>query len=134
MPSNFQAALRQYQNYGNAGTAAEASPHKLIDMLLSGALDRLAAAKGCVQRGERAQKLQAIASAVAIVEHLRLCLDTQAGGDIARNLAQLYDYMLRRLFKANAEDNAAIIEEVSGLMRELKLGWEAMQGAPERRH
>lgn len=134
MSSNFQAALRQYQSYGTAGTAAEASPHKLIDMLLGGALDRLAAAKGHMQRGERTQKLQAISSTVGIVEHLRLSLDMAAGGEIAQNLSRLYDYIVRRLLKANADDDAALVDEAIALVRELKLGWEAMLTAPARRH
>lgn len=128
------AALRQYQHVGTSGAALDASPHKLIEMLLAGTLDRLAAARGFIQRGERTQKLQAISSAVAIIEHLRLRLDMQAGGQIARNLSELYDYMVRRLLKANAEDNAAIIEEVCGLVRELKSGWEAMPLDAPTRH
>lgn len=135
MPTLYtHAALRQYQRYDTAGAAYEADPHKLIGMLLSGVCDRLASAKGFILRSERTPKLQAISSAVAIIEHLRLRLDMQAGGEIARNLAGLYDYAVKRLLKANIEDDPAVVEEVIGLMRELKAGWEAMPQVPAVRH
>jgi flagellar protein FliS len=126
--------MRQYQNFGTATAANEADPHKLIDMLLGGVVDRLASARGAILRGERNIKLQAISSAVAIIEHLRLRLDMNAGGEIAKNLSQLYDYAVKRLLKANAGDDPAMVEEVSALMRELKAGWEAMNQAPAARH
>lgn len=128
------AALRQYQSYDTAGAAYEADPHKLIGMLLSGVVDRLVSAKGFMLRVQRPLKLQAISSAVAIIEHLRLRLDMNAGGEIARNLASLYDYAVKRLLKANADDDPTLVEEVIGLMRELKTGWEAMPQAPAVRH
>ena len=77
-------ALAQYQSNGVAGAIGDATPHQLVQMLFAGALDRLAQAKGGVMRGDRAQKLQGIAKAVAIIEHLRLNLDLEGGGQIAR--------------------------------------------------
>lgn len=130
----FSTAMRQYQNFGAATAASEADPHKLIDMLLGGVVDRLASARGAILRAERPAKLAAISSAVAIIEHLRLRLDMNAGGEIARNLSALYDYAVKRLLKANADDDPVIVEEVSALMRELKAGWEAMNQAPVARH
>lgn len=121
-----QTAMSQYQENDVAGSVHYANPHKLIEMLLSGVLDRLAQAKGGIQRGDRMQKLQGIAKSVAIIEHLRVQLDFQAGGDIARNLGRLYDYMLRRLPKANADDDVAVIDEVLGLVREIKAAWDAI--------
>ena len=126
-------AMRQYNEVGT-GASIEASPHKLIDMLLGATLDRLAAARGCMLRAERPGKLAAVSSAVAIIEHLRITLDMQAGGEIAQNLMRLYDYMVRRLLKANADDSPVMIEEVAGLVRELKAGWEAMPAVMPTRH
>lgn len=119
-------ALAQYQSNGVAGAIGDATPHQLVQMLFAGALDRLAQAKGGVMRGDRAQKLQGIAKAVAIIEHLRLNLDLEGGGQIARNLQDLYDYMVRRLLKANVEDDARILDEVSGILRDVKSAWDAI--------
>src|SRR3546814_1136654 len=79
----------------------EVSPQRLTGMLFEGALTRLATARGAMARGETAAKLRAISGTVAIIEHLRGCLDMQAGGGIARNLDAIYDYVLRRLVHAN---------------------------------
>jgi flagellar protein FliS len=119
-------ALAQYQSNDIAGAMGDASPHQLVQMLLAGALDRLAQAKGGVMRADRPQKLQGVAKAVAIIEHLRLNLDHQAGGEIARNLENLYDYMVRRLLKANVDDDVKIIDEVAGLLRDVKSAWDAI--------
>ena len=119
-------ALAQYQSNGVAGAIGDASPHQLVQMLLGGALDRLAQAKGGMLRNDRAQKLQGVAKTVAIIEHLRINLDREAGGEIARNLENLYDYMVRRLLKANVDDDADIIDEVSGLLRDVKSAWDAI--------
>lgn len=125
------SALAQYQSNGAAGAISDASPHRLIQLLLAGALDRLAQAKGGIQRGDRARKLHGITKAVAIIEHLRLQLDFKGGGQIARNLDALYDYMLRRLPQANAADDVVTIDEVSGLLRDIKSAWDAIpQGRP----
>ena len=119
-------ALAQYQSNGVAGAIGDASPHQLVQMLLGGALDRLAQAKGGVLRHDRAQKLHGVSKTVAIIEHLRINLDREAGGEIARNLENLYDYMVRRLLKANVDDDVLIIDEVSGLLRDVKSAWDAI--------
>ncbi|HSW15251.1 MAG TPA: flagellar export chaperone FliS [Solimonas sp.] len=125
-------ALRHYQNAAVVGAAnSDVAPQKLIDMLLDGALQRLNTARGCVLVGDTVRKVPLLASALGIIEHLRLCLDHQAGGEIARNLDALYDYMGRRLLKANLDNDAAGIEEVADLLRTVKSAWEQV-GTPRR--
>ena len=118
-------ALRQYQNTAVIDAAsADIPPQQLIAMLLGGALERLNAARGCILGGDTLRKAPLIASASAIIEHLRLCLDHQAGGEIAQNLDALYDYMGRRLLRANLDNDADGIEEVLGLLRTIKSAWD----------
>jgi len=90
------------------------------------ALTRIAEAKGSIERGETARKGEQIGKALAIVEGLLMSLDGEKGGEIAENLTRLYDYMARNLVKANLQDDAAALDEVSSLIRELKDGWEAI--------
>jgi len=125
-------ALKQYQNAAIDGASADVAPQKLIDMLLEGALQRLNTARGCMLAGDYNRKMPLVSSALAIIEHLRLCLDHQAGGEIAGNLERLYEYMGRRLCKANLENDADGIEEVAGLLRTLKAAWEAAMQPPAR--
>ncbi len=128
-PRYSHSALRQYQGSSLAGAADYASPHKLIDMLLGGAIDRIARARGHLLRSEIPQKLEVLTSVVAILDHLRLSLDYDAGGDIARNLGMLYGYMLQRVALANATGDARVLDEISDLLRKVKSAWEALPQA-----
>lgn len=118
--------LRSYQQT-RAAEVFTASPHKLIEMCLAGALERVAIAKGAMQRGDLGEKARRIAAAVAIVEHLRLSLDAKAGGELAQNLDQLYDYVIRRLTQANGGSNTLeALDEVTGLLGQIKAGWDGL--------
>lgn len=121
-----QSALRQYQSTGVAGVANYANPYQLIEMLLSGALDRIARARGHMVRNEIQPKVEAVSSAMAIVEYLRIQLDHEGGGPLANNLGRLYDYMMQRLIKANAANDPLILDEVTGLLRDIKAAWDAI--------
>ncbi|MEM7081999.1 MAG: flagellar export chaperone FliS [Pseudomonadota bacterium] len=126
--NNFasQGALGNYHST-RAQTAVEsADPHKLIDMLMERALARIAIAKGHMQRGETAEKGEHIGGAVAIVDGLRACLDHDSGGELSTNLENLYEYMSRRLVEANLSNDVPILDEVSGLVREIRGAWTAI--------
>ncbi len=119
---NYEA-INEYKSVGVQSGMTDATPHQMISMLLEGALDRIAAAKGAIERSETAQKAKLISSAVAIVESLRASLDHQQGGEIAGNLEALYDYMERRLVHANVSSDVAALDETARLLREIKSGW-----------
>lgn len=123
---SYATAVRQYQSASSVGAAADASPHKLIAMLYAGLLERLAGARGAMSRGDIATKSRQISGAVAIVEHLRVCLDRETGGVLASNLDALYEYMTRRLLKANADNDERALDEVVRLAREIQSGWEGL--------
>lgn len=117
--------LRTYQQ-ARVAEVFTASPHKLIEMCLAGALERVAIAKGAMQRGDISEKARRIAAAIAIVEHLRLSLDAKAGGELAKNLDALYDYVIRRLAHANSVNDAEALDEVTGLIGQIKAGWDGL--------
>jgi flagellar protein FliS len=120
------SALRQYQQVNTDAAVLSANPHRLIEMLMDGALERLANAKGHIQRGEIAPKGEQIGKAMDIIGGLREGLNAEAGGEIAINLDNLYDYLQRRLLQANLNSDPAILDEVAGLLREIKNGWSAI--------
>jgi len=126
---NALKALRQYQRNGTELQVQQASPHRLIQMLLEGGLSRLAEARGALARGDMAQKGEALGKAIAIISGLREGLDLKAGGKLAANLANLYDYMTHRLLKASREEaktlEAALLE-ASGLLARIKSAWDAI--------
>jgi flagellar protein FliS len=124
--THSQTALGQYRAVGVHGGVSAASPHQLITLLLNGALDFIAAGKGFMERGNLAGKGEKIGRAIAIVDSLRAALDHGQGGPIAANLASLYDYMEQRLLLANLESRPEILDEVTALLREIKLGWDML--------
>ncbi|GAB4303244.1 MAG: flagellar export chaperone FliS [Thiohalomonadaceae bacterium] len=105
-----------------------ATPHRLVQMLMEGALEKMAAARGHMQRGNVAEKGAHISWAISIIEGMRASLDMEAGGEIARNLNDLYGYMGHRLLEANLRNDAKALDEVIALLREIKSGWDAIPG------
>jgi len=123
--------LAAYQSAAAHGGVAASDPHRLIVMLLDGALERISTARGCMQRNETSEKARLINRAVSIVGELRNSLDLRNGGQIAANLAELYDYMCRRLLRAQTDNKVEILDEVSTLLHDIRAAWLAI--APEAR-
>jgi flagellar secretion chaperone FliS len=120
--------LQHYQKMKADQAVSGADPHRLIVMLMQGVIEKVAAAKGYLQQGNRAEKAQQISWAISILDGLRMSLDKEKGGEIAGNLDDLYGYMEEQLLKANVNDDARILEEVSSLMKTVLSGW--MEIAP----
>lgn len=123
---NGYSALAQYRNVGAQSGVSDASPHRLTAMLFDGALERISIAKGHIMRGEIAQKGQRIGAAISIIDGLRASLNMENGGEMAANLASLYEYMSRQLLDANQNDRQERLDEVSALLREIKEAWLAI--------
>ncbi len=122
--SRLHGGVNQYNQVGVASGVEQASPHRLIQMLMEGAIEKVAKAKGYMERKEIANKGSHISWAISIIEGLRASLDKNNGGDIADNLDDLYDYMIRRLMRANVENNPDLLDEVISLMRSIKSAWD----------
>lgn len=123
---NAAAALKQYQTVNTKAQVMEASPHRLIQMLMEGGLSRLAQAKGAMEREQTALKGDLISKAIAIICGLREGLDLEKGGEVASNLDRLYEFMVMRLIEANVKNESKIIDEVADLLRNVKMGWDAI--------
>ncbi len=123
---NAMAALRQYQTVNTQAQIGDASPHRLIQMLMEGGMSRLAQARGAMQHGQVAIKGELISKAIGIIGGLREGLDLQQGGEVAANLDRLYEYMVSRLVEANLNNDVALVDEVAALLRNVKSGWDAI--------
>jgi flagellar protein FliS len=123
------AAARQYQNIEVDTGVTSASPERLVLMLLQGAEQRLAAAKGHLERGEVGPRCERVRQTLNIVAELRGSLNHDAGGEIATRLDALYEYMTRRLVTANSQVDAAGLEEVRSLLGEIRSAWEQIMAA-----
>lgn len=123
--NSYQAAQR-YSSVKVQTNVTDASPHRLIQMLFEGALERIAQAKGAMQQHQIARKGELIGKAVAIVAGLQGSLNDKEGGELAANLDNLYDYVIRRLSQANYENNTAMLDECSRLLGDIKSAWDAI--------
>jgi len=118
-----QYNLNYYNQVGNFTAVTEADPHQLVLMLLDGALGKVALAKGLMIRNDIGKKCEAIGRALLIVGGLRSSLDMAAGGELAVNLDNLYEYIERQLVQANLNNAVAILDEVTSLLGEIKIAW-----------
>ena len=125
---NPMRALRQYQKVNSHAQISEASPHRLIQMLMEGALDRMAQAKGALSRNDLPQKALLITKAIDIITGLRQGLDEEKAEDkdAMQQLDSLYEYMTVRLTQANAANDPEVIDEVARLLITVKSGWDAI--------
>ncbi len=121
-----RSALKKYNQVRAHVQTEGASPHRLIQVLMEGAMEKIRVAKGLIERREVAEKVRNINWALSIIDGLRQSLDMDKGGEIAQNLESLYDYMQRRLVVANAENNPQVLDEVASLMLEIKSAWDAI--------
>ena len=113
-----------YAGVGLQTKVATASPHGLIVMLYDGALQALTNGLYQLEQGNISAKAKSLAKAVDIINQgLNASLDPVVGGEIATSLKALYDYMCRRLMLANLTNDKVIIEEVLGLLRQLRGAW-----------
>lgn len=112
----------------NASTAIEgASPHKLVSLLYQAVGSQIAAARGAIARHDIADKGRAIAKAVRIIEEGLLApLDVNAGGAVAVNLRDLYQYLVHRLTMANLKTDDAALAECARLIDVVRDGWDAI--------
>ncbi|QIK38181.1 flagellar export chaperone FliS [Caldichromatium japonicum] len=118
--------LNQYRQAGAIAEITVADPHRLTQMLFEGALERIAVARGAIAQGNLALKAKKITQAMDIIGELRGSLNLAEGGELAANLDALYDYMQRRLLTGNARNDPQPLEEIAGLLREIKAGWDAI--------
>ena len=121
-----QKAIAAYGDVKVTTGVASANGVQLIQMLFDGLLESLAATKGHIQNGAIAEKGKSIARASRIVIGLQGALDFERGGDLANNLNELYGYVTRRLLHVNAHNDLVALDEIQGLMREIRDAWDGV--------
>jgi flagellar secretion chaperone FliS len=126
---NAVSAMKQYQQVSVHSGIMDASPHRLVQMLMEGALEKIAQAKGNMANRHIAKKGKNISTAITIIGGLQAALNKDSGGEIAENLNNLYDYMSQRLVVANSRNDESILDEVARLMAEIKMGWDGIPDA-----
>jgi flagellar protein FliS len=124
MFGTMQRGVSAYAKVGLETSVVAASPHELIVLLFDGALAAIRSALSQMKAGSIPEKGASISKAIEILNGgLRASLDKKAGGDIAASLDALYVYMTERLLQANLHNDPARLEEVQGLLSDLRSAW-----------
>ncbi|MFT5162234.1 MAG: flagellar protein FliS [Alteromonadaceae bacterium] len=121
--------INAYQKESVKSRLAGANPYTIIQMLMQGALERLAKGKGCIERNDLEGKSENLSKASAIIRALMESLDYDVGGEVAANLGGLYEYMNIRIADASLEKSTEPLVEVMQLMLEIKSGWDSIPPA-----
>jgi flagellar protein FliS len=108
-----------YEQYRQTSVKT-ASPEQLVVMLYDGALRFLEQARVSIADGK--DPSEAIGRTQDIIAELMASLDRSAG-QVAENLNMLYQFWIQQLFQALIRRDLHAIEEVSGMVRDLRDSW-----------
>jgi len=100
-----------------------ASPEQLTLMCYDGALRFMRRAATALEASDLSAANNATGRAQAIINELNVTLDMERGGEIARNLRDLYLFVNRHMSSGLAGTDATLIRESIGLVRELREAW-----------
>jgi len=117
-------AIQSYDEVKVTTGVTTANNVQLIQMLFDGLLESLVAARGHIQHRNINEKCKAVARATRIVVGLQGVLDFEKGDELATNLNELYGYVIRRLLQVNAHNDLVVLDEIYGLMKEIRDAWE----------
>ncbi|ALX83875.1 flagellar export chaperone FliS [Achromobacter xylosoxidans] len=129
-PTGSQS-VRSYADIGLETQVLSATPERLITLLYLGARAAIGQARIHLQDGRIAERGAAISKAIKIVdEGLKTGLNMEAGGDIAANLARLYDYIVRTLLTANLKADPEQLDIADRLLADLAEAWQTSIDRP----
>lgn len=115
--------MNQYKQVSTQASVETADQHTLTLLLFNGAIERLNAAKLHIEQKNIGLRGESISGAISIIDGLRVSLDMEKGGEIAKNLASIYDFMQRHLLESTISNKPEYIDEVITLLNEIRLGW-----------
>lgn len=123
---NMQQGIQQYQQVRAEEAILNATPHRLIQMLMEGAIERITTAKAHMQHKNIAEKGRFINKAVDIINGLRGSLNFEKGGEVAEDYERLYEFLVNHLMQANRDNNLQALDEATHILKEMKDAWDSI--------
>jgi len=121
------SGAKAYSNM-NAVTGVEnADPHRLIQMLIDGAIEKIHRANYFMDEKNIAEKGRHVSWAISIINGLRASLDFEKGGDLSVQLDSLYEFCCATLVEANVENNKTKFDSVLDVMQQIKSAWDGIR-------
>ena len=116
--------LKAYKKTNLEAELSVADPHRVIQMMYEGLIERLSEAKGAIMRHDYEYKADRISKAVGIINGLQSALDNRSNPELGQRMFALYDYMKELLTKASVSLDTAPIDEVINLILPIKQAWD----------
>ncbi len=116
--------LKAYKRTNLEAEIAVASPHRIISMLYAGLIERLAQAKGAIERKDYEYKADRLSKAKGIIGGLQSSLDRSYSPELYDRMYGLYNFMNRLLDQAAVSMDTAPIDEVVKLILPIKTAWD----------
>lgn len=116
--------IQAYKKDSLKSDLASADPHRIIQLLMQGVLERLALSKGYIERRDMEAKSATLTRVVEIINALRDALDRDANPDLVDNLEALYLFMIEQIYEASAQQDTSKLDLVMRLMLEIKGAWD----------
>ena len=100
-----------------------ASGVQLIVLLYDSAIQAVELASDGIVRRHQPDKARFLGRAVGIVSELSSVLDFERGGEVAKSLYRLYDYMLSEFTQANLRNDARHLDGPLRCLKEMRGAW-----------
>ncbi|MGR3179061.1 MAG: flagellar export chaperone FliS [Candidatus Anammoxibacter sp.] len=98
-------------------------PEEIVLKLYDGAIRFLTLAVGSIKKDDIPAKAKLVDKAVNIISYLHGCLDMDKGGEVAKNLDRLYEFLLTSIVEGNIKSDAKKLEESVGILQHIRDGW-----------
>ena len=115
--------LTQYTNQYQQTQIMTSSKVQIVVLLYDAAIQSIELGRAGIEANNPKEKGRFLGRAISIIGELNSVLDFEQGGEIARSLHRLYEYMLGELVTANARNDARRLDGPLRCLTTLREGW-----------